>query len=64
MAMTLNQCHPEFVASIEALGRKYGKATDEVYAMWRKYSDACYDQSAILWEFEEWHLKAKAGAAR
>jgi hypothetical protein len=52
-------CHPAFHASIHALAAKYDMTWQAVYARWREYSRACFDQSALLSEFEEWNLKGK-----
>lgn len=42
---------PEFIANIRRIAASSGKTEDEVYTLWRAYSDSCYDQSALLSEF-------------
>lgn len=57
--MKLSQCHESFIRQIIDLADRCGKTPDTVYALWRKYSDACQasDQSAILFEFCQWYAK-------
>lgn len=45
------QCVPEFRSRIMGIARVAGKPWLDVYKMWRVYSEANYDQSALVSEF-------------
>lgn len=55
--MILAECHETFRDKVTAKAASCGKTPDEVYAMWREYSNLCrdYDQSAVWPEFLNWY---------
>lgn len=56
-----NGCAPEFRAKIQRIGDVSGVPFWRVFQMWRAYSEACSDQSALLSEFIEGHADALGG---
>ena len=59
--MAIENTHPIFQERIRKLATLCGMPIDSVYALWREYSDRCYDQSALLWEFVEWYAEKLGG---
>jgi hypothetical protein len=59
--MTLSDCHESFRTQIVGLAEANNKTPDEVYALWREYSQACrdFDQSALIPEFVRWYKLAE-----
>ena len=55
--MTLEQTHPNFRAKLARLALLAGKPVSDIYAAWVIYSEKCYDQSALLWEFVQWNAE-------
>lgn len=55
-------CHADFRAMVTDLATLAGKPWQEVYGMWRAYSDYCTagDQSPVWPEFVQWNA-AKLG---
>ena len=55
--MKFTQTYPEFQRHLQDVADKYEKPVATVYEWWRKYSDTCrdYDQSPVLFEFENWY---------
>ncbi len=53
---------PSFRAYVADLATQHGKDPLAVYAWWREYCADCRnsDQSAILWEFEQWYAQQLA----
>lgn len=50
---------PDFIKRIDELAAACGKTGAAVYLLWKKYAHDCEmsDQSALLWEFEQWYAK-------
>lgn len=46
-----------FISNIKTIANLSGKTVDEIWQLWRKYSDYCRaaDQSAVLYEFCQWN---------
>ena len=59
MARQLSDCAPVFQKKIQTIAAAGGKTPDEVFALWRKYSQECdrMDQSALVDEFVEWNAE-------
>ncbi len=57
LRQSLARCVPGFQATIGRIASLTGIDTLTVYRLWRKYSDSCVDQSAILSEFLQWYRK-------
>ncbi len=57
--MALSNCCESFQAVITAKAAECGKTPEQVYGLWREYSDTCrdYDQSAIWSEFLNWYAE-------
>ena len=59
----LSDCYGPFQDNIKAIAEIAKKTPDEVFTLWREYSDKCsmWDQSAILGEFVDWYVKDLGG---
>lgn len=55
------ETHQVFQDAIKGIAAKYGKTWEEVYGWWREYSKACWEQSALLSEFEGWYQPQLCG---
>lgn len=53
--MNLSFCHENFRRRIAEIAAEYGTTSDEVYKLWRDYTDRCRDQSCLLDEFVRWY---------
>lgn len=55
--MTFEKTHPEFQRRLQELADKYEKPVERVYEWWKNYTKTCqdYDQSPVLFEFENWY---------
>lgn len=60
LLLALKDTHPGFQADLQAIGDRYGKPVDVVYFLWRHYCRQCFDQSALVSEFESWYKKQLA----
>lgn len=55
LAEQFDRTHENFRARMTRIAIVAGMVPLAVYALWRKYSEACYDQSALVGEFVEWY---------
>lgn len=55
LAEQFDRTHENFRARMTRIAMVAGMAPLAVYALWRKYSEACHDQSALVGEFIEWY---------
>ena len=55
LAEQFDRTHEHFRARMTRIAMVAGMVPLAVYALWRKYSEACYDQSALVGEFVEWY---------
>jgi len=62
--MELNQTAKPFQYKIADLADKYEKPADLIYHWWKEYCITCrnYDQSPVLFEFENWYKAQLEGA--
>ena len=46
-----------FIGDILRIAHLNGKTSEEVWQLWKKYSNDCQnsDQSALIWEFCQWN---------
>jgi hypothetical protein len=53
--MKITDCAPAFQKRIHNLAQLTALSADDIYAAWRSYSAACFDQSALVFEFIQWN---------
>jgi hypothetical protein len=61
LAGQFERTHETFRARMTRIAMVAGMPVLSVYALWRKYSEAQYDQSALVGEFVEWHAADLGG---
>ena len=59
----MKNTHPNFQKKIRRIAAVANMAAEDVYSLWRKYSEECRnaDQSAVFSEFLDWYSTPLGG---